>query len=414
MKTYIKRCTLALIMCALHFSCHGQEQYIINEDFSEFIIPQGIVWTQGSKTINNWELLYCSIHNNYQTNNSSLKIEGYSSGNNFTKGYAITPEVHLDQEELIDAYLSFKCAKTDKSKKNVTVKVSILSHGQFEDNNSSERIVNVDEHTSAAEISTNNFLITNIQNSSKVKFEVTESNKYVTIDEVIITRLPSFTVDENVDNTSTLTANADKTVTVNLARTLTGGIWNTLCLPFDVTMEDMKLALGEGLDIKMRTFSSYADKVMTFAEATAVSAGTPFLIKLNTTVENPTFHAVTVKNTTAQTVTSNGVSFVGTYSPVPLNINGTNLFITKNNTLALPAEGMNIMNGLRAYIVVPENFDSSGARLMMDDGETTAVSELAPSTEGVKPEATYNLKGQHVKNGRRGLYVINGKLTLVK
>ena len=71
------------------------------------------------------------------------------------------------------------------------------------------------------------------------------------------------------------------------------------------------------------------------------------------------------------------------------------------------------MKGLRAYIVVPENFDSSGARLMMD-GETTAVSELVPSTERAKPEAAYNLKGQRVKNGRRGLYVINGKLTLVK
>ena len=210
--------------------------------------------------------------------------------------------------------------------------------------------------------------------------------------------------------------NHDNVIDVNTERTLTGGIWNTLCLPFDVTMADMVLALGDNQDIQLRTFSSYADNVMTFVNAneTTIPAGTPFLIKLNTTVTDPTFHAVTISDTEAQSIGSEGsVQFVGTYSPVALAINGTNLFITKNNTLAQPASGMNTMYGLRAYIVVPENFDLSGARLLMDDGEATAISNLAPSAVPT-PKATYNLNGQRVENVRRGLYVVNGKLTLVK
>ena len=101
------------------------------------------------------------------------------------------------------------------------------------------------------------------------------------------------------------------------------------------------------------------------------------------------------------------------YSPVELATDGTNIFITRDNTLALPAAGKNTMNGLRAYIVVPENFDSSSARLLMDDGETTAISDLAPSVVPT-PKAIYNLNGQRVENVRRGLYVVNGKLTFVK
>ena len=233
------------------------------------------------------------------------------------------------------------------------------------------------------------------------------------IDNVKVTKIPEVSINEASDNSTTITTNNTKMVTVNTTRTLTSGIWNTLCLPFDVTMKDLVLALGENQSIQLRTYTGYANNIMTFGEVTSVPAGTPFLIKLNTTVENPTFHAVTISDAPAQTVPHGDVSFVGTYSKVDLLTDGTNLFLTTRNTLASPASDKNTMNGLRAYIVVPQGFDPTNARIMMDDGETTAISALAPSTE-TSPKATYNLKGQRVENARRGLYVVNGKLTLVK
>lgn len=407
----IIRCTLAILFCSTAKIGWGQgtSNTIFEDDFSSL---SSINNSYPVTSLTNWRtFLYCKRSFNINLSNPALRIERERQKSPTpVEGYATTDALYY----IGDAYLSFSHAHTAKDKPT-KAKVILSEDAVFKETNSNCIEVDVSSYMTTRFNSTTLHIL-NISNNTTITFQST-SDDYYAIDNVKVTKIPVISLtesDDNNNNDKTIENNNENVVMVEMSRTLTGGIWNTLCLPFDVTMEDMKLALGEGQNIKMRTFSSYADKVMTFAEATAVSAGTPFLIKLNTTVVNPTFHAVTVKNTTAQTVTSNGVSFVGTYSPVPLNTNGTNLFITKNNTLALPAEGMNIMNGLRAYIVVPEDFDSSGARLMMDDGETAAVSELVPSTEEAKPEAIYNLKGQRVEDGRRGLYVINGKLTLVK
>lgn len=390
MKTVTIRFISVISFC-LTTICGLAQESILSEDFNTFTHYQKI-------SIEGWTFKHCFGRTNAIWTTKVLSIETEANKPS-DKGYATTPPLEYEGK----AILSFKfCATTTKG---ASIRVSV-NGGTIEGTDYIE-----ESSPSNQTLATKTYSLT-LSQGATITFALTSDN-YAAIDDILIVT-DGVTISEDIDNTSTLTANADKTVTVNLARTLTGGIWNTLCLPFDVTMEDMKLALEEGQDIKMRTFSSYADKVMTFAEATAVSAGTPFLIKLNTTVEKPTFHAVTVKNITAKSVTNGGVSFVGTYDPIDLNTDGRNLFITTRNTLASPASGANRMKGLRAYIVVPEDFDSSGARLMMDDGETTAVSELVPSTEGAKPEVIYNLKGQRVKNGRRGLYVINGKLTLVK
>lgn len=402
MNTLILRKAFMLIFSTFALNGWAQDEYIINEDFS------GLIISGNTRTCGEWSLSEgCVMGLNVTESNKALRIENIIVNSKKYIGYANTGKLNFSGY----VYLTFDYARG--ANRNTIFNLTIENGGTFNDNTTSKSIT-VTSGNQRETFNNTNFLIRDVTEQTTIKFSESAVDHTFVIDNVKVTKIPEISLIETTNNESTLTYNLNKTVTVNLARTLTGGIWNTLCLPFDVTMEDMKLALGEGQDIKMRTFNDYADKVMTFTETTTITAGTPFLIKLNTTVVNPTFHAVTVKNTTAQTVTSNGVSFVGTYSPVPLNINGTNLFITKNNTLALPAEGMNIMNGLRAYIVVPENFDSSGARLMMDDGETTAVSELAPSTERAKSEAAYSLKGQRVENGRRGLYVINGKLTLVK
>ncbi|MBR6194749.1 MAG: hypothetical protein IKQ58_04695 [Prevotella sp.] len=192
-------------------------------------------------------------------------------------------------------------------------------------------------------------------------------------------------------------------------RTLTGGIWNTLCLPFNVAKSDLEQTLGQ--DVQLRTFRGYADNVMAFTPANEIPAGTPFLIKLNTTVENPTFHAVTISHAQAATVTFGDVSFVGTYSPVDLKTDGTELFITKNNTLSVPAETTNTMNGLRAYIRVPGTFNPSAARLAID--EPTAIPAMNADRLG-RSAAVYDLNGRQVAHPRRGLYIVGNRLTFIK
>jgi hypothetical protein len=70
------------------------------------------------------------------------------------------------------------------------------------------------------------------------------------------------------------------------------------------------------------------------------------------------------------------------------------------------------MPGLRAYIVVPENFNTSSARLFLDD-EATAINSIGPQ-KATNNATLYNLQGQRVKRPRSGLYIKNNKLTIIR
>lgn len=142
-----------------------------------------------------------------------------------------------------------------------------------------------------------------------------------------------------------------------------------------------------------------------------IIAGTPFLIKLNTTVVNPTFHVVTIKNTAASSVTHNSVSFVGTYSPVDLNIDGTHLFITTDGTVAKPGDDtQNHLKGLRAYIEVPSG-TTTPSRLNIDD-ETVDIQQIDADDD--YSTALYDLKGLRLERPKKGLCIKDGKLIFIK
>ena len=272
------------------------------------------------------------------------------------------------------------------------------------------------------------YTIKNVTSDTKIRFGIkNKTNYYYLIDDLVVTK---DILGENADNQYYIAAHKDKATDVQTTRTLIGGIWNTLCLPFNVTKATMEAALGTDQDIQMRTFSSYADNVMTFAvvaDDAVISAGTPFLIKLNTTVTNPTFNSVTVSNTPARTVTDNGVSLVGTYSTFALNADGTHLFITTDGKLACPTDDKhNTMKGMRAYISVPESLAPtiSQARLVFDtfdDEEPSGIQQ--PVKEEISSSAAiYNLSGQRLHQPQKGLNIIrsangrskDGKLTIVR
>ena len=392
MYTSIIRYALTLVFCTFAYGGWAQGDVIFEDHFNGLTIGNTLI-----SNLPKWSGLQYCYGITVESSNTALKIERQSKDKKATKGYAITDP--LDHSG--DYFLSFKHAYTAKDEPT-KARVILSAGAYFKENNSD--YIDVDVNTKIGTMTEATLRMINVVNATTIQFTF-EPNSiyYYAIDDVIVTKIPIITIDEEGTNSDVLEANTTKTV--NTHRTLLGGIWNTLCLPFDVSMADLELALGENQDIQVRTFDSYDSKtkVMTFVNPfggenslSAISAGTPFLIKLNSDVENPTFHAVTISNTAAQSIGEEGpVHFVGTYSPVELAIDGTNIFITKDNTLALPAEGKNTMNGLRAYIVVPESFDSSGARLLMDDGETASVSDLAPSVETYS-KATYSLNGQRV------------------
>ena len=246
--------------------------------------------------------------------------------------------------------------------------------------------------------------------NSTITLSIASSN--CDLDDVMLVTPPTITLSQEADDYSALlTANNGEIVDVATVRTLRGGIWNTLCLPFDINRSGLYTALGVSQYLVMTTFCSYANNVMTFSTVTGddvITAGTPFLLKCNTDCVNPTFRAVTIARATPQAVTDNGVTFQGCFWRTPLNTDGTDLFLGTDNYLYIPASGTNVLGGLRAYI----HLGSSGVRPVLTfEDEATMIREKDAVGHA---KTVYTLQGRRVVKPKRGLYVSEGKKFIVK
>ena len=165
------------------------------------------------------------------------------------------------------------------------------------------------------------------------------------------------------DNTAVLSSHNGKIVNATLAnRTLyKDGSWNTLCLPFDVTIADSPL---DGDNVQARELnaatSSFEGNTLTlnFTDVTTLKAGKPYLIKWDATgnnLVNPKFEKVTISSTqpTGITTADGNVEFLGTYAPAGLTA-GTpaNLFMGSGNTLHSPSTDGYSVKAFRAYFLV--------------------------------------------------------------
>lgn len=399
MKNKQKLFALTLLMCGTIASVWADgvdTNYIINEDFEDM----GSGW---NLPYNNWTLYGGKAAEIANTGIKTLKIEDWK-GN---IGYAITPRMNFAGNVL----LSFSQGRNATEHPDITI--TIQGGGVFDDNKSNTISYSI-PNSALDGLQTVPYKIIGVQSSSKINFsqkKVNEKLYSIYLDDVKIIKLGDLTLNETIDSSEPIEANVGTECAVQTNRTLTGGIWNTMCLPFNVTKSQLESVLGANQDIQLRTYMGYADKVMTFKPATEVAAGTPFLIKLNTTVVNPAFTNVTIVNTPAQSVTYDGVSFVGTYGPVDLQTDGSEMFITKSkNTLSVPAATSNRMYGMRAFIRVTGS--SGPARIVVGDDETTDLSTAIMAEE--QDKKVYDLNGQQVMHPKKGLYIVNNRITFLK
>lgn len=267
---------------------------------------------------------------------------------------------------------------------------------------SGTRTKNVDDFKTWHE---NYVVLTGMSNTTKITF----SGECLFLDEIKLKAIPS-NLDQAKDNSLFIEAYNGETRDVTLSRTLTGNIWCPLCLPFDITPAKMEATLGT---CEVRTLTSATGGLFTFdvvASETTVPAGTPFLVKVPSTIVNPTFSAVMIKNTAATeaSASTSEYKFVGTYSPVELTTDGTNLFLGTDGNLYRPGttEGYNRLGGLRAYFVVK---DGASARIAIKD-DASAID--APRSVTVTADSPlYDLSGRQIRNSqpKRGLYLRNGR-----
>lgn len=182
------------------------------------------------------------------------------------------------------------------------------------------------------------------------------------------------------DNSIKLNDAIDQTTNVRVYRTLTSGMYNTICLPFDLaTLDDTPLAGAELLelsDIEVTETGTTQDIRLQFTEANELTAGMPYLIQPANDITLPLeFNNVVITATEGSTSGSEIVTFNGILSPKTFyEGDKSSLFLTSNNILAWPNVTAN-MNGMRAYFQLTEAEESRpmqvSARISVDRGSTT-------------------------------------------
>ena len=265
------------------------------------------------------------------------------------------------------------------------------------------------------------------------------------IDGQTLTRLTALQLADAGDNSAAI----DKCNGIAFPVTLQGrtlykdGNWNTLCLPFNVTVgsDVMEGATAMTMNASQSGFdASTGVLTLNFDNVTSgntIAAGTPFIVKwTGTDLPNPVFNGVTIDNSdealARKTVTStdNLVQFLGIYSSTNIySADHGNLFlgIGKNaqdqdvSMLFWPNTEGYTLGAFRAYFHVNLT-ETNGVRdivLNFEDGtQTTGIighTEITETTERADA-AWYSLDGRKLdaKPSSKGIYIHGGRKTVIK
>ena len=239
-------------------------------------------------------------------------------------------------------------------------------------------------------------------------------------------------LNDHVDNSTYIALCNGVTLDVNLCGlpVYKDGDWNTLCLPFDLTIEGSCLdgdnVLAMTLD-KETSGLSGTTLTLNFTKATTIPAGTPFIIKwdnMHVIYSISTIYGVTIDNTDRSVTSSDGyVTFKGTYAPIVWETeNNSILFLGTKNTLYYPQPSDGnypYINAFHAYFQLNNGLtaaDVSSARMNFDgENEVNGVKGVK-EVNGVKDDSWYTVNGVKLsgKPTKAGLYIHNGKKVIIK
>ena len=238
-------------------------------------------------------------------------------------------------------------------------------------------------------------------------------------------------LNDHVDNSTYIALCNGVTLDVNLCGlpVYKDGDWNTLCLPFDLTIEGSDLdgnnVLAMTLD-KETSGLSGTTLTLNFTKATTIPAGTPFIIKwdnMHVIYQLSMFTGVTIDNTDRSVTSSDGyVTFKGTYAPIVWETeNNSILFLGTKNTLYYPQPSDGnypYINAFRAYFQLNNGLTAaevSAARMNFEDDATGISDALRLNDKGqMTNDNFYDLQGRKIEKPTKGLYIHNGKKVIIK
>ena len=217
--------------------------------------------------------------------------------------------------------------------------------------------------------------------------------------------------EESANNLKTL----DNTY-VKLNRTLVANKWNTLCVPFAISEEEIKANFGEGTLVEK--FEAVNGNTVNFADATSIEAGVPYLIKPTVAGTTYTFNGKDVIADAPKAEGNADVTFQGIYSPTDITNNGTvkAAGVTEDGKVLFVNPGSKT-KAFRCFFTISDNASITPAMLKVSiKGVETAINSIVMGNSNATDNAVYNLQGQRVNGNSltKGIYIKNGKKFAVK
>lgn len=208
-------------------------------------------------------------------------------------------------------------------------------------------------------------------------------------------------------------------VDVELKRELYAKEWNSICLPFNVSADQVVAAWGA--DTKVLEFTSTTGNKLNLTERAVIKAGTPYFIQPGHVSNDHTYTFTDIETATwdrsgkVPSVTIKPIKLTGFYSPSELPSrcyvfgDGNKLY---HLTSAMPADGF------RCYF---QDLSGSDPQLTWGiDDNTTGIDGTFVKPEAPKVGNIYTVNGQLVRRNSTaaglapGVYIMNGIKLIVK
>jgi hypothetical protein len=219
----------------------------------------------------------------------------------------------------------------------------------------------------------------------------------------------------------------NEAVDILVKRTIKANLWSTICLPFDMTKEQLINAFGD--NVQLALFDSYIENgdgsiTVNFEDSNledGLAGNYPYIIKTSKDIsefevdakitpdeENAIAEYQIGKKPKLETIgTFTGTLHAGTVIP-------ENYLFLSNNKFYFSL-GSTKCKAFRAYFwfknVVPANFASSRIILNVSEGSGSYIHEIINDR---MDNYTYDLQGRRVEKPVKGLYIHNGRKEVVR
>jgi len=238
-------------------------------------------------------------------------------------------------------------------------------------------------------------------------------------------------VDDAVNSDAIATAaSSDDTYEVKLdGRTLfKDGEWNTLCLPFNLTAEQLSASPLAGADIRTLTSASVTGHHvdLTFgSNESSLTAGTPYIVMWEAdtkipTIIDPVFRGVTLSDEKHDFVSADGhVNFIGYYDAFTILPSDDPLvyYLTTGNILKYTTKER-LLKACRTYFTFTPSDGSSANDFTFDisfGGDPNSIHTAI--TENDKTAGVwFDLSGRRLngKPSQKGIYVTDGQKVVIQ